>query len=407
MRLVLLLLLLSLSACAPSAPIVRPAPPPAAEVTTVTEPELRALPPPEPAPPPPVPAAAPKGSIEGRSVYPQPGLVEWRLSNGMTVVYKRLAAGGPAPVAMVEGRAPGGFMATPDPVRRAHAVARVRWGTVRGRLAAHERQLFGTAVGLRELLEDVAAVFSEPPSVADTAAAWRSPTDGPWGEPEARLPDAEVVTAARAVFDEPGAFTLVLVGEAPDAEAEALVGTLLGPLRARPDRTPDANATGLTLLDAPTPRVADGGGAPVVQQLRIRARADDAAALAVLAAALVERADDAAVRYWLDPQGGVAELTAEADSPIDLEAWLRPLSDADVARARRQSLATEADLARPRVWLDVVGRHYRAPGAYRPARPPREIADWRRRVGAVSTRQANALLAQFRSTPSRATLTSD
>lgn len=406
----LLLVLLALAACASPEPLTLPEPPPVADVPA-PEPALRPLPPPEPPAPPPPPAEAPRGSIEGRSVYPDPGIVEWRLANGMTVIYKHLMADeAPPGVATVEGYAPGGFedlrTDAEETSRLARAVASARWGTVRGRLAARERRISGTTIGLRRLLDDVAAVFSQPPSVADPTSGWRDATDGPWGDPDAPLSDAEVTRATRDVFDQPEDVTLVVVGGATDEAAEALVGTILGPVRARRGRFAAVERDGDERLGGASERVASGGAAPVVQQLRVRADVRDAAPLAVLAAALAERTGTASVRHRLDPQAEIAELTFESDTGIDLTVLDRPLTEPEVARARRQALATGGDLARAEVWLGAIERHYREEGDYRPARHPREIGDLPQQIRTVSVEWANRLLARFRETPSRATLTS-
>ncbi|MEM7786572.1 MAG: hypothetical protein AAF594_02480 [Bacteroidota bacterium] len=94
-RLIVLGLSVVVAACGTSRP---PAPPPEAEVAPpvmpVPEPEpLPEPPPPPPEPePPPPPPEAPKGSIEARSLYPQVGLADWTLANGLRVVFKQLDA---------------------------------------------------------------------------------------------------------------------------------------------------------------------------------------------------------------------------------------------------------------------------------------------------------------------------
>ncbi len=410
MRIVLLLLLVgTLAACASPERLVVSEPPPVTDAP-VAEPVLRLVPTPEPpAPPPPV--EAPRGSIEGRSAYPTPGLVEWRLSNGMTVIYKRLADGvdASAGVASVRGYAPGGFRSlASNPARLTRAVAQVRWGSVRARLV---RDRAGSG---RDRLRPPRLSWTtwRPSSparrrVAEVAQPWRDATDGPWDDPGPMLPPDALADLVGEVFDRPEAFTLVVVGEAPDDEAEALVGALLGVIRARRGLFADPQAEPLARLDRPVRRVAQGGSAPVVQQVRVRAEVREAAALDVVAAALAERLGEATVRSRLDPGSGVAEITVESPTDVDLDAVLRVLSPDEVARARRQSLATDGDTTRPAVWLDAVARHYREEGTYRPARPPHEIAGLRRRIGAVSPEAANALLTRLRQSPSRATLLSD
>jgi hypothetical protein len=232
----LLPVVLTLGACSPplalvggggAVPAVEAEPPPPVEVAapapdaTLPTASVEAF---EPVEAPPL--GAPRGTVERRSVYPDPGVSEWTLTGGLTVVYKQVeSADGVAALAF----APGVPAAAPS----GSATGR---GALRALAGLGERQLVGTFPDLPAALRAVAGAQR---TAADFGA-------------------------------------VVLVGPAPPDAAEAEVGARLG--RLRPGTPAGADAE----RPAPHPAAWTDVWAPGTRR--------EAAALEVLAGAVAERA---------------------------------------------------------------------------------------------------------------------
>ena len=328
-----LLAALVLAACGTPLSAVAPeptAPPPVAVEAPAPD---AALPPaevvvfePAEAPPP----EAPRGTVERRSVYPDPGFTEWALASGATVVYKQVE--GAADVAVLA------FASGDGPPRVAGGSG------LRASAGLGERRVEGIAPTL----------------------------------------DAALGALAVALADEPGAFTVVLVGpESPEA-AEAAVGAALGRLRAR---------------------AREGREPPAAGRFEVRAAGSrrEAPALDVLAEAVAARLGASGTATpAVGARGDALVLAVSTSGAPDPDRLLAPFSDAEVERAR-----AAAGQPSPRRWAALLADLYRERGERRPARSPAETGRRLALAQSVTAQAVNALADRLRQSPDRVLVAPD
>lgn len=417
----ILLAALTLSACSASRPAVGPAegtpllqvqapptaprPVPAAEIVPIPEPG-------------PVPEA-PRGSIEGRAVYPDPGYVDWALANGMTVVYKQVPG---LDRSVAHAFAPGSDRSV---TQGAHRVS--GWPMVHIGSHDDERLLAAVAPSLGESLRAMVSVLggewtgvpsppvpwglvlSEGPHMAIPGVP-QSPTEGPSADHDA---SAEVVSAGplalRSQFRDPATFTVVLVGADDPVVAEALVGTTLGRLPARVG-TEVGDLQGRPDVGSVQPAV-DGPGAGI--DLDTPGAERDVPVLEVLAAVVRDRLQAAGhvptLHAHVHPRTGTVrfsvylpDLDPEA-ATVAVERGLSAFTDAEVQRARSDA-ASAFVTPGPHQWLRLLADLYRVDGAHRPARNPAELSRYSARIAAVSASSVRALADRLRQSLPRSSL---
>ena len=402
MRLACLALALLLSACGSSAPLPPPVPealpPPPARVPVEPQPEAEPEAPAPVAPvvaPPSPPPTPPRLSVRAQSVYPAVDLYEWTLSNGMTVVYKRVDAAGPLRLLAF---AEGGWTAL-DAGDAALAVRSAPSATDDGlSLGATERQVRARAESARSLFQRLVDALSDrrPAPGQRTAVDALDPL-------EIELADASpdgVERPARSLLADPAELTAVVVGDVDPASVVAEAGRLLAGL----PRAPDAWTFGPPRRSPARPsRVARRGDVGVLD-LALRAPLGRAgrAGLDVLAIALEDALDraglgrlrvDAAPTPWTDAGWLRVEVESSDLDPDALaervRSWLAsPKLDLEAARAARlrQLAAPSAD-----DWLAAVADLYREGGGERPGRNPAALDPLSRSVERLSLADLQAL----------------
>lgn len=418
----ILLAALSLSACSASRPAngpvertpllqvqtppTAPRPVPAAEIVPIPEPA--SMPEPE----------APRGSIEGRAVYPDPGYVDWVLANGMTVVYKQVQ-GTDRTVAFAF--APGSDRSV---AQGAHRVS--GWPMVHIGGLDDERLLAAVAPSLDESLRAMASVFSgewtgvpsppvpwglvlgEGPDMTVTVGA-QSPTEGSPADLDATAEAGSTgPLALRSRFRDPAAFTVVLVGNDDPVVAEALFGTRLGRLPTRVGT--EVEDQGQFDVGSAQPAFS-GPGAGV--DLHTPGAERDVPVLEVLASVVRDRLQTAGhvptLHAHVHPRTGTVRLSVyltdldpEA-ATVAVERGLSAFTDAEVERAR--SDAASAFLTPgPRQWVSLLVDLYHGEGAHRPARNPAELSRYSARIAAVSASSVRALADRLRQSLPRPSL---
>ncbi len=357
MRSVLLVSLLVVAGCASTVPAPVVSPPPAVADAPPPEPEPIAVdverPEPEPVEPPPV----IERRIDRRAAYEQAGATEWTLANGLTVVYLHEPE---AESYRALVRAPGGWASLPAAADR-FVGAQGAWGELRARVGPDDREATGEAPGLSALVDDVAALFADPPSVVvspDPLGA-RAPRRGRFTVPTID-PDAARQALADA-FDRPSDFRVFLSGSVGDEWVEPLLAErLAGPGRGA--------RFGPLLADPPSVRAdstARGEPAGAVVEVDIAAGWDDVPTMRIVERALANRAGDRArVSLRLDAAAGRARLRLVG---TDTASLLDPF-DADALRRARTAAAQDA--ATPDGRLRAFATLYEVPGTYRPALRP-------------------------------------
>ncbi len=393
MRSVLLVSLVVVTGCAGTAPALVPTPPPA--VSEAPAPAPRPIPVdievPEPAPA--VPPAVLERRIDRRAVYEEAQATEWVLANGLTVVYVQDPS---ADGYRVRVRAAGGWAALPEAAAARYVgVGHASWGDLRAEVGPDVRQAVGESDRLGDLVGDVAALFTDPPSVVVVAAPLDalSPRRGITARPDVE-PEAARAALADA-FDQPSAFVVVLSGSVGPEWVEPLVAERLA-VRGRGARFGP-------LLESPPPAPADvavqGPEAGYVVEADVAGEWADLAALRVLEQALAERAGPTAhVTVDLGPDR--ARLRVVAPGAVQ-DVW-RPFDDAALRAARsRAARQAETPAGRLRAFADL----YEQAGRYRPARNPIEAARLGDAIERTPPDRVAAWLRRFAASPDAARLT--
>ena len=394
MRPAVLLFALVGAGCASTAPEpvlsppadVVPVPPPTPTPIRI-EPEVVE---PVPVVPPPV----PERRIDRRAVYEQAGAVEWTLENGLTVVYVQ-DPGADGYRALV--RAPTGWAGLPTAVAdRFVGLGEASWGELTARVGPDGREAGGASPGLEALVGDVAALFSDAPSVVVTPdpLGGLAPRRGRF-----RLPPADPDAARQAfadAFDRPADFRVLLTGSVGWEWVEPLVaarlagrgrGARFGPaVETHPSVRADSTGTGPT--------------AGAVFEADVSAGWDDLPALWTLERALADRAGDRArVTLALDAAAGRARLRVVGADAAPL------LAPFDVDALRRARTAAARDAATPAGRVRAFATLYEVPGAYRPARRPDEAARLADAIERTPPDRAADLLRRLAASPDAASLT--
>lgn len=334
--------------------------------------------------PPPVPEA-PRGSIQSRAVYPDPGYVEWVLANGVTVVHKQVPG---AEGTWLYGFAPeSGLTGSEAPPEAAVPPLSDRLGVHIGVLGG-EHVVAARAPTLADALSAVTGLFGGGPAAPTGQRPWGLAADPPASTGDAPAPSYSIEGGLRAAL---GPFTFVFVSADASERVEALVGGALGTLSPR------------AVAAVGRPARADAASPPAARFQTGGARRE-APALDVLAAAVRQRLGGAGVSVLahVHPRTEVVRLEVTRPGP-DGEArvdgtggWLAPFSEVEVRGARLRAVAA-VRAGDPAVWAGLLADLYREAGSFRPARNPAELSQYADRLAAVSTASVNALAARLRS----------
>ncbi|WP_420457571.1 hypothetical protein [Rubrivirga sp.] len=393
MRPAIVLFVLVGAGCASTAPEPVAAPP---AVVTAVEPPASApiLVEPEPVEPAPVvPPPVLERRIDRRAVYEQAGAVEWTLANGLTVVYVQEPE---AEAYRAAVRAPGGWASLPPAAADRFVGAQGSWGALAARVEPDRREAVGEAEGLATLVADVAALFSDPPSVVvapdplDALAPRRGRDRVPAFDPDAAR------QALADAFDRPSDFRVFLSGSVGREWVEPLVaerlavagrGARFGPLLETP---PAVRAESTT----------SGPAAGTVFEADVAAGWDDLPAVLTLERALADRVGtDASVSLRLDAAAGRARLRIASAGAASL---LDPL-DADALRRARDAAARDA--AGPAGRLRAFATLYEVPGRFRPALRPDQAARLADAIERTPPARVADLLRRLAASPDAATVT--
>ena len=431
MRIACLALAFLLSACGSSAPLPPPVieAPPAPPVVIVEEPqpEVEEAVDVEPivVPPPPDP---PRLSIREQSVYPAVDLYEWTLSNGATVVYKRVGAPGPLRLLAF---ARGGWTSL-DPGEAALAVLDTPGSSDDGlSLGATERQIRARAGEVRPLIQSAVDAMSGRQSLP---APPRTAVDAldPIGIEVARpSPNG---TGPRAPSIVPDELTIVIVGDVDPAYVVAEAGRTVARIRSAPDGlafgrarpsparpSPARPSPARPSPARPSPaRPSPARPSPARPSRVVRSGENGALDLALRAP--LGRAGVAAlgvVRIALEDaltNAGLGRLRVEAaPTPWTDAGWLRVVvesSDLDpdelATRVRAVLESPSLDLASARTarrrqlsdpapdeWLEAVADLYREGGGTRPGRNPAALDPLSASIEQVSLDDLRSLARRF------------
>ncbi|MEO0557013.1 MAG: hypothetical protein AAF170_02395 [Bacteroidota bacterium] len=380
MRAAWILVALLGSACGTAEAVVEPPTPlPLSSAAVPSVPPPPPLPEVPPAPPPLDLPPTPRGAILSQSVFPLLDVTQWTLANGAVVVYKHLPD---AEGYVLRAIAKGGWttLSPRDSVEVDQPLVR-RWEAegLTATLAATERRIDAQGPDLEVLIGGLSRVFAGDLSPARARYTAVDRLDPIWrdGEEGAGLP-----IPLAALFSDPGAFTVVVVGADDPEVAASVAGRRLALVQAS-----DGISFGDPVrFDGTAPRVEGAGDYGVLDvALRISSRAGDEAPLQVLRGAL-----EASLRT-----ADLGSLTVEAARvPWTESAWLRVLVEesamgADgletairealsgdalyVSRARRR-LLRDLRSPTPRHWLDAVTQLYRDGGGRQPGYDPASLS---------------------------------
>ncbi|GAB5535719.1 MAG: hypothetical protein Rubg2KO_19680 [Rubricoccaceae bacterium] len=342
----------------------------------------------------------PRGSIQAQSVYPVLDVTQWTLANGVVVVYKQVPE---AEGYVLRAVAKGGWSSL-SPRDSADATRRLprRWEAdgLTAMLTAHERRIDAQGQDLEALLSSMSRVFAGavPPARAPlTAVEALDPVVG------FAANDASDAVSLDALFADPGAFTVVVVGAGESERAASAAGRHLAPLQSRQGMTFSPRS-----LVTSSPIRLDGTGEQGVVDLalRIPARAGDEGPLQVLRGALeasLQHADGGRLTVEAErtPWTGTAWLRVVVeDSPLSadaLEAAVREALSGDaltISRARRQ-LLRDLRSPTPQHWLEAVTQLYRDGGGRQPGRDPSSLSPLRAPLTRVTDSDVLTLARRF------------